>query len=450
MGICCCLKSKNSEGISKTGLLPKEFQGDTTLLDKSTLGNMKNLSPHYLEKDDHGNIIDTKNCPKTNDKISKDDFERIKLLGRGTFGEVFLVRKFSSNKLYAMKILKKDLVKMKNQVDHTKTERKILEKIENPFIVSLFYAFQDYKKLYLVTEFMQGGELFYHLRKEGIFKESRAKFYLCEIVLALEHLHSNGCIYRDLKPENILIDVDGHIKLTDFGLSKIVLSKKDDERAFTICGTPEYLAPEVIMDKGYDKTVDWWSLGALFYEMLCGFSPFKTNQRDKLDIKLYTKPVTMHAFFSEDIKSLISQLLKVNPKDRLGYGKKGSQNVKNHPYFKNIDWEMVASKKISVPFIPKIIENNDNKKGDQYIPDLSNFDPMFTKENVFEPQSEMKEKDYLISGEDKHNSDNLNGEDPFTNSSTENNKSNKVFSTGSNYDGFTYIKNSTLSLQDKE
>lgn len=450
MGICCLFKSKNSERNCQTSLLPKDFQKDTNLLNKSTFCNLKNLSTHYLENEEHEDILNNKDCPQTNNKISKDDFERIKLLGRGTFGAVYLVRKLSSNKLYAMKILKKDLVKMKNQVDHTKTERKILEKIENPFIVSLYYAFQDNKKLYLVTEFMQGGELFYHLRKEGIFKESRAKFYLCEIVLALEQLHSNGCIYRDLKPENILIDLNGHIKLTDFGLSKIVLSKKDDERAFTICGTPEYLAPEVIMDKGYDKTVDWWSLGALFYEMLCGFSPFKTSQRDKLDIKLYTKSITMHAFFSEDIKSLINQLLKVNPKERLGYGKKGSQNVKNHPYFKNIDWEVVASKKIPAPFIPKINENNEYKKGDQYIPDLSNFDPMFTKENVYEPQSEMKEKDYLFSCDNRLNSDNLIGEDPFADSIRENNKSNKVFSTGSNYEGFTYIKNSTLSLPDKE
>jgi serine/threonine protein kinase len=450
MGNCCkCLKSKNSESIGQASLLPKEFQGEAALLDKSTIGNIKSISTHYLEKGKQGDILNSKSSPQSYNKISKDDFEQIKLLGRGTFGKVLLVRKISSDKLYAMKILKKDLVKIKNQVDHTKTERKILEQIDHPFIVSLYYAFQDQKKLYLVTEFMQGGELFYHLRKEGIFKESRAKFYLCEIVLALEHLHSNGCIYRDLKPENILIDIDGHIKLTDFGLSKIVLSKKDDERAFTICGTPEYLAPEVIMDKGYDKTVDWWSLGALFYEMLTGFSPFKTSQRDKLDLKIYTRPVTMHAFFSDDVKSLISQLLKVNPKERLGHGPKGSQNVKNHAYFKNVDWETVRSKKIAAPFIPKIIDNNEKELGGQYIPDLSNFDPMFTKENVFEPQSEMKEKDYLTSGDEKLNSGNRNGgDDPFTNSSRENNKSNREYSSGNNYDGFTYVKNKSLSLLD--
>jgi serine/threonine protein kinase len=450
MGNCCkCLKSKNSESIGQASLLPKEFQGEAALLDKSTIGNIKSISTHYLEKGKQGDILNSKSSPQSYNKISKDDFEQIKLLGRGTFGKVLLVRKISSDKLYAMKILKKDLVKIKNQVDHTKTERKILEQIDHPFIVSLYYAFQDQKKLYLVTEFMQGGELFYHLRKEGIFKESRAKFYLCEIVLALEHLHSNGCIYRDLKPENILIDIDGHIKLTDFGLSKIVLSKKDDERAFTICGTPEYLAPEVIMDKGYDKTVDWWSLGALFYEMLTGFSPFKTSQRDKLDLKIYTRPVTMHAFFSDDVKSLISQLLKVNPKERLGHGPKGSQNVKNHAYFKNVDWETVRSKKIAAPFIPKIIDNNEKELGGQYIPDLSNFDPMFTKENVFEPQSEMKEKDYLTSGDEKLNSGNQNGgDDLFTNSSRENNKSNREYSSGNNYDGFTYVKNKSLSLLD--
>ena len=273
-------------------------------------------------------------------KISAQDFQEIKLLGRGTFGKVLLVKKKSSDNIYAMKVLKKSIVLIKNQVLHTKQERKILEKINHPFIVHLHYAFQDEKKLYLVTEFMQGGELFYHLRKDKLFKESRAKFYLCEIILALEHLHKNGCIYRDLKPENILLDINGHIKLTDFGLSKMTLSKKD-ERAYTVCGTPEYLAPEILLEQGYDKTVDWWSLGVLFYEMLCGYSPFKmsTSKAQRLDISLYTKPVTMHHFMSDDAISFISSLIVVDPKCRLGYGANGYANVKAHQFFSDVNWD---------------------------------------------------------------------------------------------------------------
>ncbi len=317
-----------------------------------------------------------------------------------------------------MKVLKKSVIKLKNQEDHTKTERKILAKVYHPYIVNLQYAFQDKLKLYLITEFMQGGELFYHLRKEGIFKEFRAKFYLCEIVLALEHLHKNNCIYRDLKPENILLGSNGHIKLTDFGLSKIVISKKDD-RAFTICGTPEYLAPEIITEKGYDKSVDWWSLGALFYEMLAGFSPFKQfNHSNDLDVKIYLKPVKMHSFFSEEAKSLIQDLLTVNPKLRLGYGVNGSKNVKSHSFFKDVDWDAFMENRVEPPTKPHIRYSEDKKEP----VDLSNFDPMFTKENCFSPSM----NNHNISNHTTY--DNLN------------NSVNQVHKSVDDYDGFTYIK----------
>ena len=353
-------------------------------------------------------------------KISVLDFKKIKVLGRGTFGKVLLVKKINNQKLYAMKVLKKSVVKLKNQIHHTKTERQILEQISHPFIVHLQYAFQDEKKLYLVTEFMQGGELFFHLRKEGIFKESKARFYLCEIVLALEHLHNNNCMYRDLKPENILIDESGHLRLTDFGLSKMILSK-NDEKAYTICGTPEYLAPEIITEKGYDKTVDWWSLGALFYEMLCGFSPFKSTnngQAHKLELKNYTKTVQMYNFFTEEAKSLIQGFLVVNPAARLGAGPNGIQRIKSHPFFAEMDWDAVSRKQIEPPFQPKIKDNSDTI-------DLSNFDPIFTKENVFEPASEKKELS-------SHNE------------SANFNDSSKPSVKDYNYDGFTY-KNQSLS-----
>jgi serine/threonine protein kinase len=414
--LCCgCFKSKNRESI-KDKLIEKERGVSTS--------HNANLSFSYNLYDER-NTANTLTCNQK--KISNQDFEGVKLLGRGTFGKVLLTRKKSNGNLYAMKVLKKKLIQIKNQEDHTKTERKILEKIDHPFIVHLQYAFQDDKKLYLVTEFMQGGELFYHLRRERVFKETRAKFYLCEIVLALEHLHKNNCIYRDLKPENILLDLDGHIKLTDFGLSKLILNTKKDDKAYTICGTPEYLAPEILLEKGYDKSVDWWSLGALFYEMLCGYSPFKVmnngnnkNNTGKLDLSLYTKKITLHQFISEDARSLIQALLTVEPKSRLGYGPSGSEKVKSHQFFKDVDWGAYLEKKIEPPFKPAI------KRSTNISVDLSNFDRMFTEENIYDPSSDKNLNSY---------------------------KNGHVFVNGNsngigNYDGFTYVKQSSLHDSD--
>lgn len=395
---CCCKTKKLNENINYDYLLNT---------------NDEDLSADFNKTLLHNNTNQSRSQDNKKLKISASDFEEIKLLGRGTFGKVLLVKKISNEKLYAMKVLKKSIVQIKNQVIHTKQERKILEKIIHPFIVHLQYAFQDNKKLYLITEFMQGGELFYHLRRDKLFKESRAKFYLCEIILALEHLHKNDCIYRDLKPENILIDIDGHIKLTDFGLSKLILSKKD-EKAYTVCGTPEYLAPEILLEKGYDKTVDWWSLGVLFYEMLCGYSPFKmaTSKAEKLDVNIYSKQVTMHNFMSDDAISFISSLLVIDPKKRLGYGPDGCSNLKSHKFLKAIKWDDYLNKKIDSPFKPKVMDLPSQV-------DLSNFDRMFTEENIYEPNS------------DKNNLFMFNKYNSLRNGNNE-------------YEDFTFVKQSTI------
>ena len=397
----CCFKSKSK---SNTNLDEEILLGEEE--DQSSDFNTTcgfNTKPNSLTKKINNN-----------EKISTKDFEEIKLLGRGTFGKVLLVKKKSTERIYAMKVLKKSLVKIKNQVIHTKQERKILEKIVHPFIVHLQFAFQDDEKLYLITDFMQGGELFYHLRRDKLFKESRAKFYLCEIILALEHLHKNDCIYRDLKPENILLDIEGHIRLTDFGLSKLILSKKD-ERAYTVCGTPEYLAPEILTEKGYDKTVDWWSLGVLFYEMLCGYSPFKmaTCKSEKLDVSIYSKEVTMHNFLSDDAISFISSLIVVDPKKRLGHGPKGSADIKAHKFLKEVNWNDYLNKKVESPFKPKVMDLPSQI-------DLSNFDRMFTEENISEPNSD-KNPVFLF------------------------NKNSYMKNCSNEYEGFTYIKQSSLS-----
>lgn len=310
-------------------------------------------------------------------RISEEDFEKIKLLGKGTFGKVLLVRNLETDKLYAMKVLDKSSINIMNQEDHTKTERKILENIKHPFIVTLHFAFQNEKKLYLLTEFMQGGELFYHLRKERRFDEEKAKFYICEILLALDYLHSNNCIYRDLKPENILLGKDGHIKITDFGLSKQGIKSKEGDKAFTICGTPEYLAPEIILDKkGYNNTVDWWSLGVLLYDMLVGYSPFKqwdNNTKEQslgYDASIYLKKVYLPKYHTPEARDLIERLITVDPKNRLGAN--GSQEIKKHPFFSNINWTDVLNKKLTPPFKPLITHETD----------LNNFHAMFTEENI--------------------------------------------------------------------
>ena len=317
-------------------------------------------------------------------KVVRGDFDEMKVLGKGSFGKVLLVRYKKNQKLYAMKILKKAVIMKNNEEIHTKTERKILAKINHPFIVSLYFAFQDEKKLYLITEFMQGGELFYHLHRERFFSNERTQFYAAEIVLALDHLHKNNCIYRDLKPENVLLDKDGHIKLADFGLSKIML-EKNKAKAFTLCGTPDYLAPEILEDKGYDKTVDWWSLGALIYEMLVGYSPFKMKKGEQLNIEKYKEPVPLYNHFTPEAKMIITDLLVVEPSKRLGYGSNGTENIKKHPFFKDINWEELYNKKVEPEFVPKIFN-------ELY---LGNFDKFFTNENVFEPESEMNSASVL-------------------------------------------------------
>ena len=303
-------------------------------------------------------------------KLSFHDFEKLKVLGKGSFGEVLLVKLKANNKYYAMKILIKKQVKLRHQEVHTKAERDLMVKINCPFIVNIKFAFQDSVKLYIITEFMQGGEMFFHLHKEKKFSDEKTRFYVIEMVLAIEFLHKNKMLYRDLKPENIMVDASGHIKLTDFGLSKMI--KKQKEKAFTICGTPQYLAPEILSDEGYDNSVDWWSLGCVMYEMLVGKAPFRIPKGSYLSADLYKKKITIPEYVTPEAKDLISQLLVPNPKKRLGYGVDGSKKIKDHIYFKGVNWEDAWNQKLTPPFIPQL-------KGET---DLSYFDKMFTNEKI--------------------------------------------------------------------
>ena len=303
-------------------------------------------------------------------KLCYDDFTPLKLLGTGSFGRVLLVRKKNNDKLFAMKILLKSYLKQKHQEEHTKTERDLMVSIDCPFVMDVKYAFQDEIHLYLVTEFMQGGDMFFHLHDKGLFKKERTKFYIIEIILGIEYLHSKNMIYRDLKPENILMDKEGHIKVTDFGLSKILDDMND--KVFTLCGTPQYIAPEVIQKKGYDKGVDWWSLGCIFYEMLTGYMPFNIPRNEKLSPKLFKTPIRYPKNITEDEMDLIEKLLTLDPKQRIGNGSNDAKEIKAHPYFKDIDWDKYYRKEVKPPFIPKL--KNDT--------DLRYFDKAFTDESI--------------------------------------------------------------------
>ncbi|KAK6457674.1 kinase-like domain-containing protein [Scheffersomyces xylosifermentans] len=303
-----------------------------------------------------------------------EDFEVLRLLGKGTFGQVFQVKKKDTDRIYAMKVLSKKVIVKKKEIAHTIGERNILVRTSaaaSPFIVGLKFSFQTPTDLYLVTDYMSGGELFWHLQKEGRFTEDRAKFYIAELVLALEHLHDNDIVYRDLKPENILLDANGHIALCDFGLSKANLN--NDGTTNTFCGTTEYLAPEVLLDEsGYTKMVDFWSLGVLIFEMCCGWSPFYADNTQQMYKNIaFGKVRFPKEILSAEGRSFVKGLLNRNPKHRLG-AIKDARELRAHAFFNDIDWDLLRAKSIPPPFKPHLTSELDT----------SNFDPEFTSEST--------------------------------------------------------------------
>uniref|UniRef100_A0A1I7ZLM2 non-specific serine/threonine protein kinase n=1 Tax=Steinernema glaseri TaxID=37863 RepID=A0A1I7ZLM2_9BILA len=306
-----------------------------------------------------------------NSRVGPQDFQLLKVLGKGGYGKVFQVKKVSgsdSGKIFAMKVLKKATI-VRNQKDtaHTKAERNILEAVKSPFICDLSYAFQTGGKLYLILEYLSGGELFMHLEREGIFMEDTAAFYLAEIVVALEHLHKQGIIYRDLKPENILLDSRGHVKLTDFGLCKE--SIEGDQKTHTFCGTIEYMAPEILMRVGHGKAVDWWSLGALMFDMLTGGPPFTAENRKRTIDKILKGRLTLPPYLGSDARDLIKRLLKRHVESRLGAGPLDADEIKDHGFFRSLDWDVVFRRQMEPPFKPSLVNDED----------VSLFDSKFTR-----------------------------------------------------------------------
>ena len=327
-------------------------------------------------------------------EVQIEDFELLKVLGKGSFGKVFLVRLIPTGQVYAMKVLKKSEVMRRKQVEHTKAERRIMGGVDHPFIVGLRFAFQTADKLYMVTDYCRGGELFFHLKKFRTFTEPMVKFFAAELVASLQHLHACHVVYRDLKPENVLLDEDGHVKLTDFGLSKEDV--EDPRGATTFCGTPEYLAPEMLINRksrqGYGKPVDWWSLGTLMYEMLTGWPPFYDKNLRKMCEQILRGQLTFPAdcVASPELRDLIAALLRRDPATRLGNetatlpsppGTKAAtadiqrevdgMDVRAHPFFVDIDWEALEARQVEPPFKPTMGAGAD---------DISNFDATFTAE----------------------------------------------------------------------
>uniref|UniRef100_A0A8C4DEC6 Ribosomal protein S6 kinase n=1 Tax=Dicentrarchus labrax TaxID=13489 RepID=A0A8C4DEC6_DICLA len=293
------------------------------------------------------------------EKADASQFELLKVLGQGSFGKVFLVRKVTppdANQLYAMKVLKKATLKVRDRV-RTKMERDILADVNHPFVVKLHYAFQTEGKLYLILDFLRGGDLFTRLSKEVMFTEEDVKFYLAELALGLDHLHSLGIIYRDLKPENILLDEEGHIKLTDFGLCKEAIDH--EKKAYSFCGTVEYMAPEVVNRQGHIHSADWWSFGVLMFEMLTGALPFQGKDRKETMNLILKARLGMPQFLSSEAQSLLRALFKRNPANRLGSGADGAEEIKRHGFFSTIDWNKLFRRELKPPFRPAVARPDD-------------------------------------------------------------------------------------------
>jgi len=322
-------------------------------------------------------IVKLKEADQETKRLQLEDFEIKKVLGTGGFGKVFQVRKLNGKdkgNIYAMKVLKKAALVRNKQTKtydreinlHAKLERDVLESVKHPFIVDLIYAFQAQNKVYLILEYLAGGELFMQLQKERMLMEDTAIFYLTQVLLALHHLHTSGIIYRDLKPENIMLDREGHVKLTDFGCVKEV---EVDDVSFTFCGTVEYMAPEILNRSGrHGKEVDWWSFGILMHDMLCGSPPFTGNNRKIVSDRVLKSKLKLGRYLTPNAKDILTKLLSKKAENRLGAGERDGDAVKEHRFFSGVDWDAVMERRTDPPFKPCLKSDDD----------ISMFDEEFT------------------------------------------------------------------------
>ncbi|VVC25114.1 Hypothetical protein CINCED_3A000623 [Cinara cedri] len=309
------------------------------------------------------------------------DFELIRVIGRGSYAKVLMVELKKTKCIYAMKVIKKALVTDDEDIDWVQTEKHVFETASNhPFLVGLHSCFQTASRLFFVIEFVRGGDLMFHMQRQRRLPEEHARFYSAEISLALNFLHTKGIIYRDLKLDNVLLDHEGHIKLTDYGMCKEGI--RSGETTCTFCGTPNYIAPEILRGEDYGFSVDWWALGVLLYEMLAGRSPFDIagasenpdqNTEDYLFQVILEKTIRIPRSLSVKAASVLKGFLNKNPIERLGCNREsGFYDIITHPFFKSIDWEMLEQKQVSPPYKPRLDSDRD----------LANFPPEFTDEPV--------------------------------------------------------------------
>ncbi|KAK6313681.1 hypothetical protein J4Q44_G00151400 [Coregonus suidteri] len=298
------------------------------------------------------------------------DFKCVAVLGRGHFGKVLLAEYESTGEMFAIKALKKGDIVSRDEVDSLMCEKRIFEtvnSVRHPFLVNLFACFQTKEHVCFVMEYAAGGDLMMHIHTD-VFQEPRAVFYAACVVLGLQYLHDHKIVYRDLKLDNLLLDTEGYVKIADFGLCKEGMGYQD--RTSTFCGTPEFLAPEVLTETSYTRAVDWWGLGVLIFEMLVGESPFPGDDEEEVFDSIVNDEVRYPRFLSTEAISIMRRLLRRNPERRLGAGEKDAEEVKKHPFFRSVDWDGLLAKKVRPEFIPTI-------KGRE---DVSNFDDEFTSE----------------------------------------------------------------------